>query len=189
MKKVFVLLLIVCLNYFVFSQNQLGINLSGGFNQEVYNANYTNINKSIYKLSFETGVISGFDLTKRIGLNLELNYFYKNSQATAVSKVYHYVELPVYFSYKFNKFKILAGVANNVSINNNMAMNIYTLSAKTGLSYNVCDNISFRLVYNHELMSHLYPVYLNNVLLAESFFKSFMFGVVVDLKGFFKEQN
>lgn len=88
----------------------------------------TNSSQGFHKVGFTSGLFVNYPVSKKSVLQLELKYFQKGSKKKAdiVNNDYisyllrlNYIEVPLYYKYNINKFKLNAGIAIAYLINYN----------------------------------------------------------------------
>jgi hypothetical protein len=183
MKKIFILSLFVSLIISLNAQINLGANFSFGFNT-VFSSSKRQENYGIntkYAFSYEVGLSFEHNLFKKTVLEIETNFFRKNYQVDDLMYSMNYFEVPIYLLYKFKNLGLILGTANNFFMGEKIINKFFTISIKTGFSYRINTFLTFKCVYNQELLSHTLPVRINgNTTNNTLFFRNFMFGFLIN---------
>ncbi len=162
-----------------FSQVSFGLDFGSGMNKEiVYSGKYIVNNISVYQFSYHIGVYSSYSFLSRFAITTELNFFVKKSKINNIELTKNYIAIPIYFAFKMNKFRIYAGMTNNISVfNNNTLLREYTPSFKVGFGYCLSQRIDLKLFYNREINQHNKLLFENDI--QKNYFNSFMLGVYI----------
>jgi hypothetical protein len=155
MRKIIIIFLLILLSINGFAQLNYGVLIGSGVNKEVIIQNNNIVPQSKYKISFKTGIGINYTFLKKISINTEINYFYKNTEMYLSENYFTYIEIPIYFGFQFNKFNFFTGISNNLFLQKRHGIyKFYTSSFLCGLSYNIIPKVKLNSIFNIEIMSH-----------------------------------